>query len=84
MPRTTRKKEISFIINGQAFETIEKELSYAQLVELGSDSNQPANTSYSIMYSRGHGNKPEGSLVAGSSVKIKKGMIFDVYPTIQS
>jgi hypothetical protein len=39
---------------------------------------------YSVMYKRGHGNKPEGVLVPGAFVKVKEGMIFNVSETGQS
>jgi Xaa-Pro aminopeptidase len=39
---------------------------------------------YSVKYKRGHGNKPEGILSPGSSVKVKEGMIFSVSDTGQS
>ncbi len=32
----------------------------------------------------GNGNKPEGSIVAGETVKLKEGMIFDVRSTDRS
>jgi hypothetical protein len=43
-----------------------------------------ANTIYTITYRRGHGQKPEGTLVDGQSVKLKDGMIFNVTPTDKS
>lgn len=36
------------------------------------------------VYRRGEGNKPEGSLVQGETVKIKDGMIFNVTATDKS
>ncbi|WP_299281762.1 multiubiquitin domain-containing protein [uncultured Tateyamaria sp.] len=42
------------------------------------------NTEYTVSYRKGPGNKPEGSLIAGESVKLKKGMIFDVSETDKS
>jgi hypothetical protein len=37
-----------------------------------------------VKYKNGHGNKPEGTLSPGGSVKIKDGMSFSVSPTGQS
>lgn len=39
---------------------------------------------YTVTYERGEGNKPEGQLVKGSSVKVKDGMIFHVSRTGES
>lgn len=39
---------------------------------------------FSVQYSRGHGDKPTGTLLEGQSVKVKKGMEFDVTPTNRS
>ena len=43
----------------------------------------PQNT-YSVNYTHGHGNKPEGILAPGASVKVKEGMRFRVNKTGQS
>lgn len=39
---------------------------------------------FSVQYSRGHGDKPTGTLLEGQSVKAKEGMEFDVTPTNRS
>ena len=41
------------------------------------------NVEFTVMYQRGEGNK-DGTLVAGQSVKVKDGMVFDVTPTDKS
>jgi hypothetical protein len=62
-----------------------KELSFAQLVALAFDTPPTGeNIVFTITYRRGHGDKPEGSLVEGETVKIKKGMIFNVTATDKS
>jgi hypothetical protein len=42
------------------------------------------NTIYTLTYKRGHGNKPEGTLVSGETVKVKEGMVFNVTRTDKS
>jgi len=42
------------------------------------------NTIYSVAYKRGHGDKPEGTMVEGDAVKIKNGMQFYVTATTKS
>lgn len=39
---------------------------------------------YSVKYRNGQGNKPEGILPLGGSVKVKEGMIFSVSETGES
>ena len=39
---------------------------------------------YTVQYTRGHGNKPAGTLVEGQTVKLKDGMEFDVTSTNRS
>lgn len=39
---------------------------------------------YTITYYRGHGDKPEGHLLEGESVKAKDGMVFNVKYTDKS
>lgn len=39
---------------------------------------------YTVKYKKGDGEKPEGQLVKGASVKVKEGMIFSVSRTGQS
>jgi Multiubiquitin len=39
---------------------------------------------FTVTYRRGEGNKPEGTLVEGETVKVKEGMIFNVTATDKS
>jgi hypothetical protein len=73
----------TIIINGRSLQVTEKELTFERLVTL-SGLTGDANTIFTVTYRRGHGNKPEGELVAGESVKVKDGMIFSVTPTNKS
>jgi hypothetical protein len=63
----------------------DEEISYSQVVtlEFPDYPNNPQIV-YSVKYSRGHGNKPEGILPPGGSVKVKEGMIFNVSKTGES
>ena len=45
---------------------------------------QHPETTYSVTYKRGQGNKPEGTLSPGGTVKVKEGMVFNVSRTGQS
>lgn len=80
------KKMVTVIIEGSPHEWPKDELiTYAQVVALEiPDFAQHPEITYSVKYKNGHGNKPEGTLSPGGSVKVKEGMIFSVSQTGQS
>lgn len=78
-------KEITIVINGTV-KTIQKErLTFEEVVALAFD-NPPTGdgVQFTVQYSRGHTDKPKGTLVEGQSVETKEGMEFDVTPTNRS
>jgi hypothetical protein len=79
-------KTVEIIVNGTQHEwTKNDEISYAEVVTLDvPDYAQHPEITYSVKYKNGHGNKPEGTLSPGGSVKVKDGMSFSVSPTGQS
>ena len=79
------KKSFTIIVNGRQKEVTAKELTFAEIVALAFD-NPPTgeNWVFTVTYRRGQGNKPEGTLVEGETVKIKEGMIFNVTATDKS
>jgi hypothetical protein len=84
-PSTVAHKIINIIVNGRE-KTVEKGvLTFDQLVALAFE-NPPTGPfiCFTITYRRGQGNKPEGTLAEGESVKIKDGMIFNVTATDKS
>jgi hypothetical protein len=62
-----------------------KEISFEEVVSLAYDGNPPTGPyiEFSVMYRRGQGNK-DGSLIAGQTVKVKDGMVFNVSATDRS
>lgn len=79
------KKTITIIVNGQPKTVTEKELSFAQIVALAfGKSAGDGNTIFTVTYRKGEGKKQEGSLVAGETIKIKEGEIFNVTETSKS
>jgi len=78
-------KERTIIVNTREKIVTAKEMSFDDIVRLAFE-NPPsgANMMFTIAYRRGEGNKPEGTLTSGESVKIKDGMIFDVTATDRS
>jgi hypothetical protein len=79
------KKSVTIIVEGTPHEWPKGEITFAELVtlEVTNYSEHPEIT-YSVKYKNGHGNKPEGILSPGGSVKVKEGMIFNVSETGQS
>jgi len=78
-------KTVTIIVDGTQHEWTKDEITYAQVVALEfPDFAQHPEITYSVKYKNGHGNKPEGVLAPGGSVKVKEGMIFSVSKTGQS
>lgn len=78
-------KSTVIVVNGRQKATAAKELSFDDVVRLAFDDavfNEV--TIYTITFKRGHGDKPEGTLVEGELVKVKEGMIFNVARTDKS
>ncbi len=79
------EKPATIIVNGTRHEWSEKTISHAEVVTLEvPDYPQHPEITYSIKYTRGQGNKPEGILAPGESVNVKDGMVFSVQETGQS
>lgn len=86
MTKPDESKDITIIVNGREKTVLKNDdLTFNELVVLAFD-NPPSgeNIVFTITYRKGHGNKPEGSLAEGESVKAKDGMIFNVTPTDKS
>lgn len=80
-----KTKTVTIIIDGTPHEVEKGELTYDDVVTLADpEYPQHPDTTYSVTYKRGHGDKPEGTLSPGGSVKVKDGMVFNVSRTGQS
>jgi hypothetical protein len=77
---------VTIIVEGAPHDWAKNEdITYAQVVTLEvPDYAQHQEITYAVTYKNGHGNKPEGVLVPGASVKVKEGMVFSVSETGQS
>ena len=67
--------------------TVDKtDLTFDEVVSLAYDGNPPSGPdwSFTVSYHRSHGDKAEGTLRQGGTVKVKDGMIFDVTATNRS
>jgi hypothetical protein len=79
-------KEITIFVNGRK-KSVEKneEISFAEVIALAFDPVPTGpNISFTATYTKGHGSKPEGTLVDGGTVKVKDGMVFNVTATDKS
>ncbi|MDP1628482.1 multiubiquitin domain-containing protein [Parvibaculum sp.] len=80
-----KKKTVTIVIDGTPYEVEKDDMTYVELVTLADpEYPQHPETTYSVTYKRGQGNKPEGTLSPGGTVKIKNGMVFNVSRTGQA
>jgi hypothetical protein len=79
------KKMVTIVVEGTPHEWPKSEITYAEVVTLEVPVySEQSGITYSVKYKRGHGNKPEGILAPGASVKVKEGIVFSVSETGQS
>jgi hypothetical protein len=78
------KKDVTIIVNGQEKTVSKDTITFEEIVQLAFGSAPGAQTAVTVTYSRGEGNKPAGSLVAGQGVKVKANMIFNATSTDRS
>jgi hypothetical protein len=79
------KKTVTIIVEGTPHEWPKGEITYAEVVTLEvPDYPQHQDITYTVKYKNGHGDKPEGILSPGASVKVKEEMVFSVRETGQS
>lgn len=79
------QKAFTIVVNGREKDVTARVLTFEEIIRLAFD-NAPSgeNTIFTVNFRRGHGEKPEGSLVEGGVVKVKEGMIFNVTSTTRS
>jgi len=65
-------KTVNIIVEGTQHEWPKGEITYAEVVTLEvPDYPQHTDITYAVKYKNGHGNKPEGILSPGASVKVR-------------
>jgi hypothetical protein len=75
--------DYSIIVNAREKMWLHDEINFDEVVVLAYGLVQ--NTiSYTVTYKKGHGNKPEGIMVKGDSIKVHNGMLFNVIQTSRS
>lgn len=78
------KKNI-ILVNGEEKEVEKERISYQDVIILAfGNYDSSEGTTYTITYFRGENHKPNGVLVKGQEVMVKKGMKFNVTKTNRS
>ncbi|MAS95886.1 MAG: hypothetical protein CMO55_21995 [Verrucomicrobiales bacterium] len=78
-------KTVTIVVEGTPHDWPKGEISFVEVVKLEVPGyTENSNITYSVKYKRGQGNKPEGTLSLGNSVKVKEGMVFNVSETGES
>lgn len=76
---------VTIIVNTREKVWTEKEISFEQVLALAFNPVPTGdNWSFTVGYRKGPGDRPEGSLTAGQSVKVKDGMVFSATATDKS
>lgn len=74
-------KTVDIFVNTKPHSVPKGEISFETVTKLAYPAAPPGgNIGYTVTWQRGHGSK-DGTLVAGQSVPVKDGMIFDVTAT---
>lgn len=77
--------KVIIIVNGEEKEVQKEKISYEEVIILAFGSyNDSKDVAYTIMYFRGNNEKPNGFLLKGQEVNVKKGMKFNVSKTNRS
>jgi hypothetical protein len=78
-------KRVTIIVDGTPHEWPKGKITFAEVVALEFPDYKPGDgINYSVKYSKGPKENPEGVLVPGASVEVKEGMVFHVTRTGQS
>jgi hypothetical protein len=85
-PAKPPEHETTIVVNAQEKTVTTKEITFEQVVDLAYDGSPPQgeNWVFTVTYRRGADESPQGSLVKGAIVKVKKGMVFNVTATDKS
>jgi len=80
-----KAREVMIIVNGEQKTVPKEEISFTEIIALAFNPVPTGpNMVFTVTFRRGHGEKPEGTLTEGGSVKAKEGMVFNVTATDKS
>ena len=78
------KKIYNIVVNARQVEVDHKKLTFDEIVIIAFGSYTPSDMIiYTVTYSKGENGK-EGTLVAGQTINVKDGMVFNVTQTNKS
>lgn len=78
-------RTVNVVINGRPREVAKDDLTFRDVVALAFENPVFSDDiHYTVTFKRGHGNKPEGTLVEGETLRPKEGMIINVVRTDKS
>ncbi len=82
---SAHEKSFDIIVNAQQKRWGEEQISFDQVVKLAFP-NPPSGSpsDYTVTFSKGPQQNPQGTLLPGQSVFVKNRMVFDVVPTVKS
>ena len=73
------KHKITIYINGEEKEVVKDKISYEEVIKLAFGHYEDSETViYTVIYFKGNNNKPNGFLLKGQVVMVKKGMRINV------
>lgn len=78
------ENSVTIVVNGRSKVVLTEELTFEEVVALAEGLPSGPNVIYTVVYRKGEDKKPQGTLVAGESVKVKNGMVFNVTATDKS
>jgi Multiubiquitin len=79
------QRAIDVVVNAELKEVAKRRLSFEDVVKLAYPVPPPGqNILYTVVYRHGPPHHSKGTLVAGESVKVKEGMVFNVSATDRS
>lgn len=80
-----KEKKISIYVNGEEKEVNKEKISYEDVIILAFGSyDSSEGVTYTVTYYKGQSHHPNGVLVEGQSVMVKKGMRINVTKTNRS
>ncbi|MDA8382786.1 MAG: multiubiquitin domain-containing protein [Betaproteobacteria bacterium] len=78
-------KEVTVVFNGRPKPVAKERLSFEEVITYAFDTPPSGDgVQFTIQYTHGHSDKPNGTLLEGESVMVQDGMEFDVTPTNRS
>lgn len=78
-------KEVTVVFNGRPKTIAKERLSFEEVIAYAFDTPPSGDgVQFTIQYTRGHSDKPNGTLLEGELVMVQDGMEFDVTPTNRS